>query len=106
MNLEANKGKDIVYDQIASFANQNKLLSSGKKIFADIAKTSKLIQINFNSLDMVRLAMRGSGLNNSISMEFVSMRFLQFSSWIIRASMANGSPMKSAAMETWKQLLL
>jgi hypothetical protein len=47
-NNEANKGKDIVYDQIASFANQNKLLSSGKKIFADIAKTSKLIQINFN----------------------------------------------------------
>lgn len=48
MNLEANKGKDIVYDQIAAFANENKLLSSGKKIFADIAKTSKLIQINFN----------------------------------------------------------
>lgn len=48
MNLEANEGKDIVYDQIAAFANQNKLLSNGKKIFSDIAKTSKLIQINFN----------------------------------------------------------
>ena len=47
-NNEANKGKDIVYEQIAAFANENKLLSSGKKIFADIAKTSKLIQINFN----------------------------------------------------------
>ena len=47
-NVEANIGKDIVYDQIAAFANQNKLISTGKKIFADIAKTSKLIQINFN----------------------------------------------------------
>jgi len=46
-NLEAEKGKDIVYDQIASFANQNKLLTTGKKVFTDIAKTSKLIQINF-----------------------------------------------------------
>jgi hypothetical protein len=47
-NLEADKGKDIVYDQIAAFANQNKLVSTGRKIFADIAKTSKLIQVNFN----------------------------------------------------------
>jgi hypothetical protein len=47
-NIEADKGKDIVYDQIAAFANQNKLLTAGKKVFADIAKTSKLIQINFN----------------------------------------------------------
>ena len=47
-NVEANKGKDIVYDQIAAFANQNKLIISGKKLFTDIAKTSKLIQINFN----------------------------------------------------------
>lgn len=47
-NVEANKGKDIVYDQIAAFANQNKLVSTGRKIFSDIAKTSKLIQINFS----------------------------------------------------------
>lgn len=46
-NVEANNGKDIVYDQIAAFANQNKLLSTGKAVFNDIAKTSKLIQINF-----------------------------------------------------------
>jgi len=46
-NLEADKGKDIAYDQIAAFANQNKLLTTGKKVFSDIAKTSKLIQINF-----------------------------------------------------------
>lgn len=47
-NLEATKGKDIVYDQIAAFARQNKLVTTGKQIFSDIAKTSKLIQINFN----------------------------------------------------------
>jgi len=46
-NVEADNGKDIVYDQIAAFANQNKLISTGKAIFNDIAKTSKLIQINF-----------------------------------------------------------
>jgi hypothetical protein len=46
-NVEADNGKDIVYDQIAAFANQNKLLSTGKAVFNDIAKTSKLIQINF-----------------------------------------------------------
>ena len=47
-NLEATKGKDIVYDQIAAFDRQNKLVTTGKQIFSDIAKTSKLIQINFN----------------------------------------------------------
>jgi hypothetical protein len=47
-NVEANNGKDIVYDQIAAFANQNKLISTGKVIFNDIAKTSKIIQVNFN----------------------------------------------------------
>jgi len=46
-NIEADKGTDIVYDQIAAFANQNKMVSTGKAIFNDIAKTSKLIQINF-----------------------------------------------------------
>jgi hypothetical protein len=46
-NIEADKGVDIVYDQIAAFANQNKIVSSGKAIFNDIAKTSKLIQVNF-----------------------------------------------------------
>lgn len=47
-NVEAKEGYDIVNDQLAAFANQNKLMSTGKVIFADIAKTSKLIQINFN----------------------------------------------------------
>ena len=46
-NIEADEGTDIIYDQIAAFANQNKLVSTGKAIFNDIAKTSKLIQVNF-----------------------------------------------------------
>jgi hypothetical protein len=47
-NVNAKEGYNIVNDQLAAFANQNKLLSTGKVIFNDIAKTSKLIQINFN----------------------------------------------------------
>lgn len=46
-NVEAGKGIDIVYDQIAAFANQNKIVADGRKIFQEINKTSKLIQINF-----------------------------------------------------------
>ena len=46
-NTESEKGVSIVYDQIAAFANQNKIVANGRKIFEEIAKTSKLIQINF-----------------------------------------------------------
>ena len=46
-NTDAKVGYDIVNNQLAAFANQNKLLSTGKAVFNDIAKTSKLIQINF-----------------------------------------------------------
>jgi hypothetical protein len=46
-NTEATKGVDIVYDQIAAFANQNKIVADGRKIFDQINKTSKLIQLNF-----------------------------------------------------------
>jgi hypothetical protein len=46
-NTEAEKGIDIVYDQIAAFANQNKIVADGRKILAEIGKTSKLIQLNF-----------------------------------------------------------
>jgi hypothetical protein len=46
-NVEADKGVDIVYDQIAAFANQNKIVANGKKTFDEIAKTSKLTQLNF-----------------------------------------------------------
>ena len=47
-NVGAKEGYDVVNDQLAAFANQNKLLSTGKAVFTDIAKTSKLIQVNFN----------------------------------------------------------
>ena len=46
-NVEADKGVDIVYDQIAAFANQNKIVADGRKILQEISKTSKLIQLNF-----------------------------------------------------------
>jgi hypothetical protein len=46
-NIEAGKGVDIVYDQIAAFANQNKIIADGRKILHEISKTSKLIQLNF-----------------------------------------------------------
>jgi hypothetical protein len=46
-NLEADKGMDVVKNQVVGFTAQNKLLVNSKKVFADIAKTSKLIQINF-----------------------------------------------------------
>jgi hypothetical protein len=46
-NIEGNKGLDIVYDQIAAYANQNKVVANGAILFEKISKTSKLIQINF-----------------------------------------------------------
>jgi hypothetical protein len=46
-NVEASKGEETVYNQVAAFAKQNKLLASGKQIMTEIGKTSKLIQINF-----------------------------------------------------------
>jgi hypothetical protein len=46
-NIEATKGVDIVYDQVAAFARQNGLIADGRKIFDQINKTSKLIQLNF-----------------------------------------------------------
>lgn len=46
-NIESIKGKDIIYKQISAFTNQNKLVITGKKAFEEIAKTSKIIQLNF-----------------------------------------------------------
>jgi hypothetical protein len=46
-NIEADKGLNIVYDQIAAFANQNKIVANGRKTFEEINKTSKLTQLNF-----------------------------------------------------------
>lgn len=46
-NEDQEKGLDIVYDQIAAFANQNKMTANASAIFKEIGKTSKLIQLNF-----------------------------------------------------------
>jgi hypothetical protein len=46
-NIEADKGLDIVYNQIAAFSRQNGIVANGRKIFEEINKTSKLIQLNF-----------------------------------------------------------
>ena len=46
-NIEATKGVDIVYDQVAAFARQNGLIADGRKILDQVNKTSKLIQLNF-----------------------------------------------------------
>lgn len=46
-NNEADKGLDIVYDQIAAFANQNKIVADGRKVIADVSKLSGLIKLNF-----------------------------------------------------------
>jgi len=46
-NIESSKGVDIVYDQVAAFANENKLLASGAKTLKEIQNTSKLILVNF-----------------------------------------------------------
>jgi hypothetical protein len=46
-NIEAEKGVDTVYDQIAAFANQNKIVADGRKILKEISKTSNLVKLNF-----------------------------------------------------------
>ena len=46
-NVEADKAIHTTYDQIAAFANQNKITADGRQIFSEIAKTSKIIQLNF-----------------------------------------------------------
>lgn len=46
-NNESDKGLNIVYDQIAAFANQNKVVADGRKIIAEVNKLSSLIKLNF-----------------------------------------------------------
>lgn len=46
-NIEAEKGVDTVYNQIAAFANQNKIVADGRKILKEISKTSSLVKLNF-----------------------------------------------------------
>jgi len=46
-NVEGTRGTDIVYDRIAAFANENKVLANGKKILQEVSKVSGQILLNF-----------------------------------------------------------
>lgn len=46
-NVEGSKGRKIVYDRIAAFANENKMIANGKKILQDVSKVSGQILLNF-----------------------------------------------------------
>lgn len=63
-NIEAGKGIDIVYDQIAAFGNQNKIIADGRKILSEVSKTSKLIQLNFkgNTPELVKTVLEAKKL--------------------------------------------
>lgn len=63
-NVEADKGVDIVYDQIAAFGNQNKIVADGRKILTEVSKTSKLIQLNFkgNTPELVKTVLEAKKL--------------------------------------------
>lgn len=67
-NIDAKKGLDIVYDQIAAFANQNGIVADGRKIFDQISKTSKLIQLNFrgNFDSLVKTTLQANKLGLSL----------------------------------------
>jgi hypothetical protein len=67
-NIESEKGVDIVYDQIAAFANQNKIIANGKKILSEIAKTSSIIKINFkgNTPELVKATLEAKKLGLSL----------------------------------------
>jgi hypothetical protein len=46
-NVEGSEGRKIVYDRIAAFANENKLIANGKKVLQDVSKVSGQILLNF-----------------------------------------------------------
>jgi hypothetical protein len=67
-NIDAEKGIDIITNQISAFANQNKVVADGRKIFEQISKTSKLIQLNFRgNLDsLVKSTLQANKLGLSL----------------------------------------
>jgi hypothetical protein len=46
-NVEGTEGTDIVYDRIAAFANENKIIANGRKILQEVSKVSGQILLNF-----------------------------------------------------------
>jgi hypothetical protein len=67
-NVEADKGLDIVYDQIAAFANQNKIVADGRQILKQIQGVSKLILLNFkgNTSELVKTVLQTNKLGLSL----------------------------------------
>jgi hypothetical protein len=67
-NVEADKGLDIVYDQIAAFANQNKIVADGRQILKQIQGVSKLILLNFkgNTSELVKTVLQANKLGLSL----------------------------------------
>jgi hypothetical protein len=63
-NNESDKGLDIIYDQIAAFANQNKIVADGRKIIADVNRLSGLIKLNFrgNTGEIVKTVLEAKKL--------------------------------------------
>jgi hypothetical protein len=63
-NNESDKGLDIVYDQIAAFANQNKIVADGRKVIADVNRLSSLIKLNFrgNTGELVKTVLEAKKL--------------------------------------------
>jgi hypothetical protein len=67
-NVEADKGLDIVYDQIAAFANQNKIVADGRQILKQIQGVSKQVLLNFrgNTSELVKTVLQANKLGLSL----------------------------------------
>jgi hypothetical protein len=67
-NNEADQGLDIINDQIAAFANENKLLADSSKITKQIASTNKLILLNFrgNTAELTKTVLQANKLGLSL----------------------------------------
>jgi hypothetical protein len=67
-NSEADQGLDIINDQIAAFANENKLLADSSKITKQIASTNKLILLNFrgNTAELTKTVLQANKLGLSL----------------------------------------
>jgi hypothetical protein len=67
-NVEADEGLDIVYDQIAAFANQNKVVADGRQILKQIQGTNKQILLNFkgNTAELTKTVLQASKLGLSL----------------------------------------
>jgi hypothetical protein len=67
-NVEADEGLDIVYDQIAAFANQNKLIADGRQILKQVQGVSKQVLLNFrgNTGELVKTVLQANKLGLSL----------------------------------------